>query len=776
MKRAVSLPFQYRAVLAFLLLMNLSFFVTGYIAKTLTEKTTLQEKQNKLLTVARILDAHLGNGGFAAILEQHGAETADRETKITVLNRALRDFTDKVGQSAPGIGVGYYSRDLDAILTYGPSGLFGNNVGVTIPADHPGNIVMRTNKELVRSGSMVRGDIMNAMIPIDRDGAVIGYIWANELTNDIMAQFSRINRNLFIGLLLCFALTVCFLILLSRRTVRDIDCIMAGVRAMRSDLGKRIEGTGGDLREVANGINAMAEDIGKANEETNRAMSVLQSVLSNVDCAVYVCDPQTRTLVYVNDYLCKMLGRRDLEGKICYSALYGREDPCPFCPQGNLFDREGNPVFTPLHSELYRKSQNKYYLLIDRLVTWHDGRLMHMRMGTDITERRALAVAEAANLAQRDFLARMSHEIRTPMNGVLGMTRLAMQASPPPAQLEYLKKIHASASILLGIINDILDFSRIEAGKLTMENRVFNPRDMVENIRELILPRMEEKKLALTIDIDDSVPAYLLGDELRLSQILLNLLGNASKFTLEGSVSLRMAADREASGALRLRCHVSDTGIGMTGEQQKALFKPFSQADKSTTRKFGGTGLGLSISKALVELMGGTIGCESEEGKGSVFSFCIMTAEADGPAGDGKNNKGPWDTARYAGYAFLLVEDNLINQEIALALLEGLGAKVEVAANGEEGLKAFLEKDYDLIFMDVRMPVMDGLEATRRIRASGKQNSRTIPIVAMTANAMAEDRDTSLEAGMNAHISKPIDVKLLKKILFQQLHAEKPAG
>ncbi|MDL2209182.1 response regulator [Desulfovibrio sp. OttesenSCG-928-O18] len=767
MKKVFS--FQHKVILAFLLLMNVSFVLTGYLAKNLTEATILEEKHGKLLALARVLDSRLGPGGYAAILAEAGAENAPREEKIRILNKALAEATDMVGSCAPGLGVGYYSLELDAILTYGPSSLFGDNVGVPIPPDHPGRTVMRTNTALVRSGTMVRGDIMNAMHPLARNGVVIGYIWANELSTDITAQINTISRNVFGVMLLGFALTVGILLLLSRRGLRDVNRIISGVRAMRDDLSRRIEVSAGELGDVARSINAMAEDIGKANAETDRAIAVLQSVLGNVDAAVYVCEPETKKLVYVNEYLCSLLGRDNLQGEICHKALYGNPEPCSFCPQQQLFDQNGNPVFTPVRWEERNRLVNRDFLVTDRLVTWHDGRLLHMEVGTDVTERNALAMAEAANLAQRDFVARMSHEIRTPMNGVLGMTRLAMQADPPPAQLEYLKKIQSSASLLLGIINDILDFSRIEAGKLTMEKCVFNLRELVENIRELITPRVDEKGLEFTISLDGPVPEYAVGDGLRLSQVLLNLLGNAAKFTLSGFVTLEIRAETRSDDTLRLFCSVADSGIGMSEAQQRDLFSPFSQADSSTSRQFGGTGLGLSISKALVELMGGQITATSEPGKGSVFSFFVNLESAPAPQVEAATQGNAWENTRYDGMPFLLAEDNEINQEIAQSILSDLGAVVDVANNGEEGVNAFMAKDYAVILMDVRMPVMDGLEATRRIRASGKHDAATVPVIAMTANAMREDRETSKEAGMNGHIAKPIDMDELQSQLFALL-------
>ncbi|MDR0719501.1 MAG: response regulator, partial [Treponema sp.] len=407
--------------------------------------------------------------------------------------------------------------------------------------------------------------------------------------------------------------------------------------------------------------------------------------------------------------------------------------------------------------------------------------------------QQALIRAEAANTAQRDFLARMSHEIRTPMNGVLGMTRLAIQAKTPDQCQEYLKKIQASASLLLGIINDILDFSKIEAGKLELESRSFNIIELVDNIRELMMPRIDEKALEFIVVLDESIPSRVQGDGLRLSQILLNLLGNAVKFTKEGSIGLEikcrpilpeLPAELPAKPKIRLDCMVRDSGIGMSSEQQNILFQPFAQADSSTARRFGGTGLGLSISKALVELMGGAITVSSEPGKGSVFAFFVELEASESEAVKDSPVALEMENRRYDGCTFLLAEDNEINQEIALALLSELGAKVDIANNGEEAVEAFLQKDYSLIFMDIRMPIMDGLEAARRIRTieaerrekslkkKGGQLSKFpkgIPIIAMTANAMREDREASLAAGMNAHISKPIDIIEIKKSLYREL-------
>ena len=650
MRKKFFSSFQGKFISILLVFIIVSSFTTWYLVRYVSQSIMLKEKEDKLLSITEILKNHFGDGSYDDILRQHRAESASDEKKLRILNEELKDITDEVAASAPGLGVGFYSLDLDAIITYGPSAEYNDMVGRPIPPDHPGRIVMRTDQKMVKFGSMIRGNIMNAMNPIRRNGRVIGYIWANELTLEIEKQFRNTTRRIYLILGLTYGLMITMALLFSRRSFRDINNIIKGVRELRFDLTKRIGRASGELGEVVDSINTMAADIAKANEEHN-----------------------------------------------------------------------------------------------------------------------ALILSEATNIAQREFLSRMSHELRTPMNGVLGMTQLAMQASSAEQQQDYLKKIQSSASLLLGIINDILDFSKIEAGKLELETKSFSLCELTENVRELIKPRIVEKGLSFDIFIDESVPDKATGDALRLSQVLLNLLGNAVKFTSHGEIRLEMRSNMLNKNKLQLNCSVHDTGIGMTEEQQAILFKPFSQADSSTARKFGGTGLGLSISKALVELMGGSITLQSEPDKGSVFSFSVELEPFDGVLEEAAATKENIDQIRYDGQRFLVVEDNKINQEIAKAVLSNFGASVDIAENGEEGIKAFLENDYNLIFMDIRMPIMDGLTAARHIRNSSKHDAADVPILAMTANAMTEDREASAAAGMNGHISKPINLVELKEAIFRWL-------
>ncbi|MDR2489135.1 MAG: response regulator [Desulfovibrio sp.] len=394
---------------------------------------------------------------------------------------------------------------------------------------------------------------------------------------------------------------------------------------------------------------------------------------------------------------------------------------------------------------------------------------MRMQKHTEEELRFAKEEAEQAAKVKSDFLARMSHEIRTPMNGVLGLAHLALEHAPPPQQKAYLEKIQASAKILLGVINDILDFSKIESGKLQLEKVCFSFSGMLSTIVDLFQGQAQTKNLRFVLEKDKDIPTFVIGDELRLSQVLLNLCGNALKFTEQGEVTLRVEIVSVKEKTFWLRFSVIDSGVGMTEKQLTGIFQAFAQADSSTTRKYGGSGLGLAIGKLLVEMMGGGIRVQSFPGKGSTFQFVIPLGkadEADIRKAENTVQKEEGKTRRdLKGLRILLVEDNEINQEIAVALLEDLGIIVQVAGNGEEAIHLLGEHDVDGIFMDIQMPVMDGLTAARCIREKGRVGIRNVPIIAMTAHAMQEDREKSLLAGMNDHITKPIDVDELRRKL-----------
>ncbi len=374
--------------------------------------------------------------------------------------------------------------------------------------------------------------------------------------------------------------------------------------------------------------------------------------------------------------------------------------------------------------------------------------------------------SEAATKAKSDFLACMSHEIRTPMNGILGMTHLALQANPDKKQKDFLHRIDTAAKTLLGVINDILDFSKIEAEKLDINTVTFRISGILASMRDMLEERCQAKGLALHFTVEDTVPDIIHSDPLRFAQICINLCSNAIKFTSHGTVKMHISLKEKQDDYIILAVAVTDTGIGIAPEDQAKIFDSFSQVDGTTTRKYGGTGLGLAISKNLTRLLGGTIWVESAIGQGSTFAFTIRAQEGCETQLEEKDFAHVVQSS-LPPLNILLVEDNEINQEIALEVLKSMGAHVTLATNGAEGLATFLDNSFDLILMDIQMPIMDGITATKNIRSSTHPKAQTIPIIAMTAHAMTGDKEKSLEAGMNDHITKPIDVNELHNTLLK---------
>ncbi len=380
--------------------------------------------------------------------------------------------------------------------------------------------------------------------------------------------------------------------------------------------------------------------------------------------------------------------------------------------------------------------------------------------------------AENSEKAKEQFLANMSHEIRTPLNAILGMTRLLLEKSPREDQLRYLNAISESSDNLLVIINDILDLSKIEAGKILFEKIAFAPRERIATVINTLQFQAMTKGLDLDFSCAENVPDRLEGDPYRLNQVLINLAGNAIKFTDKGKVQIHVELEKEALNNIWLRFSVSDTGIGISQDKLQHIFDMFTQETSSTTRKFGGTGLGLAICKRLIELQGGRIRVESELGKGSTFSFAIPYQPAQRVAEEHHHpNHGTVSTS-LANLRILLVEDNEFNKMVAVDTLEEMisGAVVEVAPNGKIAVEMAIRNSYDIILMDIQMPEMDGYEATKLIRSYNDEKINSIPIIAMTASVIKAEVDKCFECGMNAFVGKPFNPEELMETISKNLN------
>jgi PAS domain S-box-containing protein len=616
-----------------------------------------------------------------------------------------------------------------------------------------------------------------------------------------MTQAVADLRLVLIAMLLSLAAAIGLLIPISRRITGPILAVASATRAIRDGkLDRRLTiASDNEIGELARTFNDMAARLQDSLRQLDAERSHLRTLIRTIPDLVWLKNPDG---VYLscNAAFEQLYGAKEANiiGKSDYDFV-DKELADSFRASDRLTIAKGGPN-TNEEWVTYASDGRRGLLQTTKTPMFaSDGSLVGvLGIAHDITELKqteeelqihrehleklvrartvelaeAMAKAEAANRAKSSFLANMSHEIRTPMNAIIGMAHLIGQGELTERQREQLGKIDTATRHLLGLINDILDFSKIEAGKVNIEHAEFDLDSLLSGVKSQIAERAEAKGLELISDVDSSLPRMLKGDAMRISQILLNFGSNAVKFTSQGQLLLRVRTVANGEKRLLLRFELSDTGIGISPEQQQRLFHPFEQADPSTTRKFGGTGLGLAISRQLAEMMGGEIGVDSEMGKGSTFWLSVPVEVTDSKPQERQALPATPNTFEAVrclsqGRRILLAEDNPINQEVTLDLLQSAGLTADLAQNGAEAIALAENGIYDLILMDVQMPVMDGFTATRALRAlPGYAHT---PILAMTANAFMEDRQACLAAGMNDHVAKPVDPGALYGSLLKWL-------
>ncbi len=573
-----------------------------------------------------------------------------------------------------------------------------------------------------------------------------------------------------------------FALVTGRLITRPVDAVARQMRDIAStrDFRRRVSvETRDEIGTLASSFNDMAAKLETADAALRKAEQKYRSIFENAAEGIFQTTP-AGVCVTANPALVRMAGADGPEALYAADSLGDAlfHDPAQW--DALLATLESDGGVTDFEATLARCDGDTFPAVISaRRITGEDGTPLVEGTVQDVTARKEKEkavterqAAEAATRAKSDFLARMSHEIRTPMNAVLGMTHRALKDDPGARQRAHLDKIRAAAESLLGILDDILDFSRIEAGRMTLDNKPFALDQVLETVDNTVRGTAEAKGLALHFDVAPETPHDLVGDPLRLGQVLLNLANNAVKFTDTGHVRVAVAADSLEAQQVVLRFDVHDTGAGISPEHLQTLFQPFDQGDSSVTREHGGTGLGLAVCRQLVDLMGGDFDVASTPGEGSTFTVTVPLGLADKPVP--REHRRAVAPASLHGRRVLLVEDNALNREVATSMLDDAGIRVLLAENGEEALERVESERPDLVLMDIQMPVMDGLTATRRLRQT--RRFRDLPVVAMTAHAMSGDAEKSLDAGMNDHITKPVDPDDLYATLNRWLATAETGG
>ena len=670
------------------------------------------------------------------------------------------------------------------------------------------------------------GRFYSAFSPVfDSEGNVAAVVTADFGTDWYDAQLDQSTRTIVIACTLFLLIGIILVIIMTGQYSRQMEAIRASLRDLAEDLEgltREFSENGeeksvpsdpedGSIQALGNRISDLRDKLREyVTHEQTQANSMITAMASDYRCVYYVnldendgvcCrdDPSDPDQTPVGVHF-PYLERISWYAENCVTEKY-RDGFREFVEPDNIRARLASERIIA-YRYLAARNGHEYYEMIRvagvRRAEDRDDHIVHA-VGLGLTEidqemretmannealAEALVQAEEANKAKTAFLSNMSHEIRTPMNAIIGLDSIALHDPDiSPHTREELEKIGASAKHLLALINDILDMSRIESGRMELKENTFSLREFLEQINIIVDGQCEEKGLIYECNVIGTPGAYFAGDELKLKQVLINILGNSVKFTdPPGSVRFSVEQTQTGDGRCSLRFTVTDTGIGMDEAFIDKLFDAFSQEDATTTNKYGGSGLGMAISRRMIDMMGGDILVRSEKGVGSAFTVTVPLQQASMPDAPDKAGEEAEDTgacAPVAGLHVLVAEDQEMNAEILGDLLEMEEVSYEWAENGQIAVELFSqsgEKHFDAVLMDMRMPVMDGLDATRAIRRLERPDAKEVPIIALTANAFEEDVQRCLEAGMDAHLSKPVDIDALKLTLGRLIYGKGRGG
>jgi len=609
--------------------------------------------------------------------------------------------------------------------------------------------------------------------PILLGGKPIGWVRIGLNGKGLEADIAEIHRNGLIFALAAVMLGALLAVLTGRYLTRRLDLIQEVVDQVETgNADVRVQLAGNDeAKRLGLAVNAMLDALSQRAESLQQSEQRFRSMIENAGDAIYIHDHNGKILS-ANQVCCCQTGYTLDELLMSPVSLIDRQIDVQTLEETWHLATVAPARFPMTLKTVHTRKDGSSFPAEVRLSLLPAGDDVHfVAMVRDITERkraedellRAKAAAETANTTKSEFLANMSHEIRTPMNGVIGNAQLLRFTDLTEEQSRYLEYIEADAKHLVSVINDLLDISKIEAGKMELEQTSFSLRGCINDLLKPMTPRIATKGLIFNTEIANTVPDALTGDQLRLKQILRNLVGNAIKFTDQGSITLRVELLERSENMALFYFSVIDTGIGIPQEALERLFTPFTQADSSVTRKFGGTGLGLSICNRLAGLMGGNISVESSEGAGSCFHVTLpfQTRQAGTLPQEEPLQANTSPGWQGTPLTILLVDDSQTSQIMAANLLRHFDHRVETAENGADALEQWRKDSFDIILMDIQMPVMDGLEAMRIIREEERTTNRHTAIIALTAHALVEQRNHLLSSGFDGYVSKPLDIAVL---------------